>query len=735
MTIDPKAPVKMNELGKLAKLLATENITIEHSNVQTAMFDVKNRVLVLPTWKNMNRELYHMMVLHEVGHALYTTPEAWEGAIKKYPGIQNWINVIEDARIERLIKQKYPGSRPDFRNGYKDLYDRDFFKVDGKNLEDLQFGDRVNLHYKIGELVDVPIHKYEQMFIDAIDKALTFKDVEDIAIELYQYQKSKKVSDEFKKKHGNNQQGQGSGQGQSDDDDGDGNSGGQSGKEGGQEGAVGGEADSTGSLAGTKGGGSAIAKEKDDFKTVTSFENSVGNEFVDKQAVTMSYIDTLNDLDPEKWVIPYKTTVEILRKNYSQILGGNYFVEMRQRNIKTVNYLVKEFLMRKSADGFSRQREDKTGVIDPNKLHAYTMIDDIFSRNTVIPDSKNHGLIMVVDFSGSMGGYMKPTIEQLVNLILFCRKLNIPHRVFGFSDATNSWFNTVDKSQVRIKGNPLQFDSRKIGEISRDRQQYVMKLARESNRKVALVPEPGFNLIELANDNMSHDDFKTMMEGMICAFSGGITDWNDYPGVFQLGGTPFESSIVASKYMIKRFKKDTGAQIVSMIYLTDGEGAGASAVRNSNITHVSGHAQNTVLRDPKTGKVFTPNEKEVFSDVLIRWVKNDGCNTIGYRVGNDRHLNNEFDFRLSPERAKKYKDLLKKDRCVSIPDNRGYDLSNYLLFKENDNISKGNISAGTFSFDVKAGSSKGQIQRAFSGARKDRMDIRAILRNFIKEIA
>ena len=34
----------------LAKLLATENLVVEHANVETASFDVVNRVLTLPVW-------------------------------------------------------------------------------------------------------------------------------------------------------------------------------------------------------------------------------------------------------------------------------------------------------------------------------------------------------------------------------------------------------------------------------------------------------------------------------------------------------------------------------------------------------------------------------------------------------------------------------------------------------------------------------------------------------------
>ena len=58
--------------SNLAKLLATENIQVEHNKVVTAQFDVKNRILTLPIWKKMSNDLYDMLVGHEVGHALFT---------------------------------------------------------------------------------------------------------------------------------------------------------------------------------------------------------------------------------------------------------------------------------------------------------------------------------------------------------------------------------------------------------------------------------------------------------------------------------------------------------------------------------------------------------------------------------------------------------------------------------------------------------------------------------------
>ena len=64
--------MKIESKEKLAKLLAIEDLDIQHQQVQTAMFDLKNRCLILPIWKDMPNHLYDLFVGHEVGHALFT---------------------------------------------------------------------------------------------------------------------------------------------------------------------------------------------------------------------------------------------------------------------------------------------------------------------------------------------------------------------------------------------------------------------------------------------------------------------------------------------------------------------------------------------------------------------------------------------------------------------------------------------------------------------------------------
>ena len=62
--------------GTLAKLLATEDIVVEHRKCETAQFDVERRVLTLPIWEKAQATIVDMPIAHEVGHALYT-PNEW----------------------------------------------------------------------------------------------------------------------------------------------------------------------------------------------------------------------------------------------------------------------------------------------------------------------------------------------------------------------------------------------------------------------------------------------------------------------------------------------------------------------------------------------------------------------------------------------------------------------------------------------------------------------------------
>ena len=162
--------------GNLAKLLATENLVIEHKKVATASFDVVNRVLVLPIWDRATSTVYDLLVGHEVGHALYTPADDWRECLTQ-PIPPDYVNVIEDARIEKLMKRKYPGLRKSFYQGYQELNDADFFSIADEDMSKMSLIDRINLHFKVGNFALIPFSDEEQQFVQMTEEAETFADV------------------------------------------------------------------------------------------------------------------------------------------------------------------------------------------------------------------------------------------------------------------------------------------------------------------------------------------------------------------------------------------------------------------------------------------------------------------------------------------------------------------------------------------------------------------------------
>ena len=126
--------------SQLAKLLATEDLMVEHKKVETACFNVHTRVLTLPMWEKASNEVYDMLVGHEVGHALYTPDENW---IKDHKIPPQFVNIVEDVRIEKLMKRRYAGISKTFYRGYKELADEDFFCLENEDVSKMNLADRV----------------------------------------------------------------------------------------------------------------------------------------------------------------------------------------------------------------------------------------------------------------------------------------------------------------------------------------------------------------------------------------------------------------------------------------------------------------------------------------------------------------------------------------------------------------------------------------------------------------
>jgi hypothetical protein len=193
-----------NIKGTLAKILAKENILIEHvPGRATASFNMRDRILFLPIWDNISEELYDMIVVHEVGHAIEThwnefsklEKAAVEKLAAKFPhfdksalsqNFHHYVNVVEDIRIDALQKRRYPGAKRDYVIGYKELYDRNFFGTDTHPVEQMIFIDRLNIHTKSGYSgIFVPFTEEERKLVNLATSTKSLEDVINVSYELF----------------------------------------------------------------------------------------------------------------------------------------------------------------------------------------------------------------------------------------------------------------------------------------------------------------------------------------------------------------------------------------------------------------------------------------------------------------------------------------------------------------------------------------------------------------------
>jgi len=447
----------------LAKLLASENVIVEHGKFSTASFDTKNRVLRLPIWKEMSGNLYDLLVLHEVGHALFTPEEGHHDAKGHGKGFKSFLNVVEDARIERKIKNKFPGGRRAFVEGYNDLMKRDFFgiKKHGLDINGLGLIDRINLHYKVGDHLDISFSDEESVFVDRIDKAETWKEVVKICEDLYDYAKENEsetdMSDhdygsmmdndddedwdedfdpsdyeEMESPADSGDAGEETGEEESDDETGDNDTTGgkasdeESSEEENSEGSEKskeGDSDeedeskkgspSSGTEGGTDGSFSDYEPESE---TDNNFRNNE-SELVSDEAKPYKYLNIPTNINLKDVIVDFSDIYEKYREYWAGDTTGRYgsstgeeqrtystelFKDFRNKNKKVVEYLAKEFEMKKAAKEHSRAATANSGILDSERLYTYKYNEHIFKKLTITPDGKNHGLVMFVDWSGSM---------------------------------------------------------------------------------------------------------------------------------------------------------------------------------------------------------------------------------------------------------------------------------------------------------------------------------------------
>ena len=558
----------------LAGLLATENLSVVHDPAaKTASFDLKNRVLTLPMWESMSNSLYDMLVGHEVAHALHTPCDGWKDNIEElssmhglpYALVQQYVNVVEDARIERLIKKQFPGLRRDFLDAYVDLMNRDLFDLQGRKLADLGLIDRLNLEFKVGIHAGetIPFAPAEVQWIDRIKVADTFADVLDIVNDLLASIIDDNEEDE-NEESAESESGEGNGEGSpeasddSDDDSGEDQQQG-SGSAGDDDTEDGADADSSPDSG--DGGDveqSGTGKNVPESITEQAF-SKVADAMRDESATGYDAEEvTLDRVDLDRHIIDYKRFHRRLHdsilQNCSKELSDRDCRSFVVRSKPTVNVLAKQFEMKKQADAHKRVQIAKSGVLDTVKMMNYKWSEDVFRKTATIRDGKNHGLVMFLDWSGSMSDQIEETMGQLIQLVLFCKKVNIPFEVYAFTSAM-----------------PHEFDENRTD---------------KSDNDAYAVTEYRFALLNLFSSRMKKNEFEAAIPQCFALARSQAWSGKDLPTVgreFGLGGTPLNEAILAAIDIVPEFRKNNNVQIVNAVFLTDGSSNGMHVPYNGTL--------------------------------------------------------------------------------------------------------------------------------------------------------
>ena len=712
--------------SQLAKLLATEDLIVEHKHVETASFNVHDRVLTLPCWEKASSLVYDMLVGHEVGHALFTPDEEWWVDHQISPGI---VNVVEDARIEKLMKRKYGGLAKCFYRGYNELHEDDFFKLEDEDVNEMTLPDRINLHFKLGNFVDIDFSIEEKHFVARIDQCETFQDVLEVSKDLHDFCKANDEKRKQEKVDDAEPQGIPFGSSDSSDNSPSDSQEGTDEKDGESEGGevkteeTQTKGDTPQEPAQLQTGGSASSLDGQsslDVKTDRSLQESL-KDLIDQDDYyrDTNYIEIPN-IDLKKVIVENSLLHSRIDKEWREShpdesvfrFPDKQFFEFKKSAQKEVNYLVKEFECKKSADAYARASTARTGILNTGVLHTYKFNEDLFKKVTVLPDGKNHGLVFILDWSGSMSRIMLDTLKQLYNLMWFCKKVQIPFEVYAFTSCYPKFGGADPLCEAKVN----QFD------VDRN-----------------------FSLLNMFTSKTKGKVLEKQMKTMfrIASTFGYHTygeDRYNVPLGLNLSGTPLHETMIALHQILPSFQKDNDVQKVQCVILTDGEGHPLT-YHSEHVSHYdptktylgssNSARKNCFLRCRKTGRTYSFGEgwygSASYTDAFLKNLRDKfpNMNFIGIRLLTSGDSYSFLSTHLDGTDLINARVEWRNTKTASIKTS-GY----HTYF----GLSSNALSNDT-EFEVKEDATKADIKKAFAKTLKGKKMNKKILSEFIELVA
>ena len=687
----------------LAKLMATENIKVEHRVCKTASFNLKTRTLTCPIWTNMSGDLYDLLMGHEISHAKNTPMNGWHDSVVYAGGdkkasaaaqkaFKNFLNVVEDARIEKLIKRTYPGLRQPMIRAYKELVAKDFFGLSAiSNFNELYLIDRLNLAAKCGSALNIKFSKKEQPLYNEMMALETWEEVVALAKKLYKHsveeqkegeQKKKELADELKNSLSADDEEEGDegedsdydedydeddsedrerSEGESDDLDSEDEEKDSMNKAKDSDSDEGEDSDSEGEDAKndeeekaddkttekSKDDGDGKRSKETDKKADANGENSQGagqqensEEFIPKAKSDESFRNMEQKLIENSNVVPMDVIIptpklkdlvapaEIVNKGLTAFygaqrnLGVQMLNEFKKKNEDYISMLAKEFEMKKAARSYAKAKISDSGDININKLATYKLEDHMFKKLMIVHKGKSHGLVLILDKSGSMTEHIEAAMEQILVMTLFCRKVNIPFAAYSFTDSSGM-SKEHDFPGRSYSNDPLKPFSTEEGE---------MKMGNIDLREMFNSRMPAYEFTQAITNHLM----------LVKAFTRGYhIDNIGAPSHERMGSTPLNEALVALRDIIRNFKKAHRLDIVNAIVVHDGDSDGNREVCKGNSKNYSWNSQRF---DPNYNRVTLIDQKEhLHIDVpkdgrgitiaLMKWIQMTAhCGVFGFYI-------------------------------------------------------------------------------------------------------
>jgi hypothetical protein len=589
------------------------------------------------------------------------------------------------------------------------MYKDNFFGTKGRKQSEFALIDKINMYFKSSKTINFNFDKKENHFVKLVDACKSFEDVQKLAEDILGYCKEElKKNPELKKTYTPDLKGEEEGQEESED------SSNQNldknteeklqeflSKETGEDK----KEETKDSQVGT--GKGAGGDERLVSITNQAFDDAV-EKMQDDNTRTQAYCE-MPKVRLEKLIIPYKKYIRDFAVYDSKLQSyEQHNLSIVKQDTKKfldessniVNYLVKEFEMKKNAKMYARASQDKTGVIDPNKLHTYKFAEDIFKKITTVPNQKNHGMIFLLDWSGSMQNHLTPTVEQLLNLVMFCRKINIPFSVYKFMNN-----GSYDKS------NETSLDSPFI------------------NTSKTLKADQTTRLCQMFTHKQSKSDFLRCAQNLhrSAKYFNDRYDWRrrddrlevpSISGDYYLSSTPLNESLIAMDSIIKKFKNDNHTDKVALVTLTDGS---ANHISTENGGEINIKLNNRYV---KCEYNYRGDGKDLTYRLLKYLKKKYDLDTIGFFLAS-RYRDLRYLFVVPYNKEALAQRTFTKNKCIADY-NTGYDV--YFYVKSDTKVENKVI-------DETATANKKTLKRMFMSGMKKRLQSRVLLNNFIKMVA